>query len=45
MRFEEAVRRLEPLPDVLPDGPPTLIPVFADTGVARPRQAGGEADA
>ena len=28
MRFEEAVRRLEPLPDVLPDGPEALIPVF-----------------
>ncbi len=45
MRFEEAVRRLEPLPDVLPEGPEALIPVFADTGSARPRPSWGEADA
>ena len=45
MRFEEAVRRLEPLPDVLPDGPEALIPVFAETGSPRPRPAGGAADA
>ena len=45
MRFEEAVRRLEPLPDVLPEGPEALIPVFADTGSSRPRPAWGEADA
>jgi 8-oxo-dGTP pyrophosphatase MutT (NUDIX family) len=32
MRFEEAVRRLEPLPDVLPDPPEALIPVFVETG-------------
>ena len=39
MRFEEAVRRLEPLPDDLPDGPAALIPVLAATGSthARPR--------
>ena len=45
MRFEEAVRRLEPLPDVLPEGPDALIPVFAETGSARPRPSWGEADA
>jgi len=45
VRFEEAVRRLEPLPDVLPEGPEALIPVFADTGSARPRPSWGEADA
>jgi 8-oxo-dGTP pyrophosphatase MutT (NUDIX family) len=37
VRFEEAVRRLDPLPDVLPDAPGALIPVFAETGEARPR--------
>ena len=37
MRFEEAVRRLEPLPDVLPDPPQALIPVFIETGERRPR--------
>jgi 8-oxo-dGTP pyrophosphatase MutT (NUDIX family) len=37
MRFEEAVRRLEPLPDVLPDVPAALIPVFRETGRHRPR--------
>jgi len=45
VRFEEAVRRLEPLPDVLPEGPDALIPVFAETGSARPRPSWGEADA
>jgi 8-oxo-dGTP pyrophosphatase MutT (NUDIX family) len=30
VRFEEAVRRLEPLPDVLPDAPAALLPVLAD---------------
>ena len=45
MRFEEAVRRLEPLPDVLPDGPEALIPVFAETGAPRPRPSWGAADA
>jgi 8-oxo-dGTP pyrophosphatase MutT (NUDIX family) len=43
--FEEAVRRLETLPDVLPDGPEALIPVFADTGSPRPRPSWGAADA
>jgi 8-oxo-dGTP pyrophosphatase MutT (NUDIX family) len=37
VRFEEAVRRLEPLPDVLPEGPEALIPVFTETGSARSR--------
>jgi 8-oxo-dGTP pyrophosphatase MutT (NUDIX family) len=37
MRFDEVLRRLEPLPSVLPDGPDALIPVFADTGRSRPR--------
>ena len=37
MRFEEAVRRLEPLPDELPDAPEALIPVFRDTGETRTR--------
>ena len=37
MRFEEAVRRLESLPGVLPDGPATLMPVVVETGEARVR--------
>ncbi|MHB8893082.1 MAG: NUDIX hydrolase [Candidatus Limnocylindrales bacterium] len=37
MRFDEVLRRLEPLPEVLPDGPGALMPVFADTGGPRPR--------
>lgn len=45
MRFAEAVRLLEPLPDVLPDGPESLIPVFAETGAPRPRPSWGAADA
>jgi len=45
MRFEEAVRRLATLPDVLPDGPRALIPVFRDGGARRPRPSWGEADA
>jgi 8-oxo-dGTP pyrophosphatase MutT (NUDIX family) len=44
VRFEEAVRRLEPLPDELPEGPPALIPVFADTGSPRPRPTWDSAD-
>jgi 8-oxo-dGTP pyrophosphatase MutT (NUDIX family) len=44
MRFEEAVRRLEPLPDVLPVGPAALIPVVADTGDPRPRPPWPAAD-
>jgi len=37
VRFDEAVRRLEPLPDVMPDPPEALVPVFRDTGRPRPR--------
>jgi 8-oxo-dGTP pyrophosphatase MutT (NUDIX family) len=37
VRFEEAVRRLDPLPVVLPDAPADLIPVFAESGEARAR--------
>jgi 8-oxo-dGTP pyrophosphatase MutT (NUDIX family) len=37
MRFAEAVRRLETLPDPLPDAPEALIPVFRETGDPRPR--------
>ncbi len=44
MRFEEAVRRLEPLPDVLPEGPAALIPVFADSGEPRRRPTWPAAD-
>jgi len=43
MRFEEAVRRLETLPDVLPDGPEALIPVFREGGGRRPRPSWDEA--
>lgn len=43
MRFEEAVRRLERLPEVLPEGPEALMPVFAATGSPRP-SFGWEAD-
>jgi 8-oxo-dGTP pyrophosphatase MutT (NUDIX family) len=45
MRFDEVVRRLETLPDALPDAPEALIPVFAETGAPRPRPSWGEADA
>jgi 8-oxo-dGTP pyrophosphatase MutT (NUDIX family) len=45
MRFDEAVRRLVPLPDPLPDAPAALVPVFAETGAPRPRPTWGEADA
>ena len=44
MRFEEAVRRLEPLPDVLPDGPVALRPEIRDTGSPRPRPGWPAAD-
>jgi 8-oxo-dGTP pyrophosphatase MutT (NUDIX family) len=37
VRFDEAVRRLEALPDELPEGPPLIVPVLADTGSPRPR--------
>jgi 8-oxo-dGTP pyrophosphatase MutT (NUDIX family) len=39
MRFEEAVRRLDPLPEELPEGPAALLPVFLETGSPRPRPA------
>lgn len=39
MRFEQVLRRLEPLPAALPDGPAALIPVLAETGGPRPRPA------
>ena len=45
MRFEDAVRRLEPLPAVLPDPPEALIPVFAETGAPRPRPPWDDGDA
>jgi len=45
VRFDEAVRRLEILPDVLPDGPGALIPVFREGGARRRRPSWGEADA
>jgi 8-oxo-dGTP pyrophosphatase MutT (NUDIX family) len=44
MRFDEVLRRLEPLPAVLTEGPQALIPVFADTGGPRPRPAWGPAE-
>jgi 8-oxo-dGTP pyrophosphatase MutT (NUDIX family) len=44
VRFEEAVRRLEPLPDVLPDGPEALIPVIAESGSPRARPSWRPAD-
>ena len=43
MRFEDVLRRLEHLPDRLPDGPPELIPVVAETGAPRPRPPWDEA--
>lgn len=39
MRLDEVLRRLDPLPSVLPDGPAVLIPVLADGGGPRPRPA------
>ena len=44
MRFDEVLRRLEPLPEVLPDGPEALLPVFAENGAPRPRPAWDPAD-
>ena len=44
MRFEEAVRRLAVLPDVLPEGPPELLPIFVETGEPRPRPGWGTAE-
>lgn len=37
MRYSTAVRRLESLPTVLPDGPPELMPVVVETGESRVR--------
>jgi len=37
MRFSAAVERLEPLPEVLPDGPSELMPVVVETGQPRVR--------
>ena len=37
MRFDEVVVRLSALPEILPEGPPALLPVLADTGGPRPR--------
>jgi len=37
MRFSTAVRRLETLPDPLPDGPPELMPVVVESGESRAR--------
>jgi len=45
VRFDEAVRRLEPLPEVMPEAPEALIPVLRDTGDPRPRPAWPEPDA
>ena len=42
MRFDEVLRRLEPLPEVLPDGPEALLPVFAASGAPRPVRAWDE---
>jgi 8-oxo-dGTP pyrophosphatase MutT (NUDIX family) len=39
MRFDEVARRLEPLPSVLPEGPPSLMPILVETGGPRPRPA------
>lgn len=41
MRFEEAVRRLDPLPDILPEPPEALIPVLRETGAPRARPSWG----
>jgi 8-oxo-dGTP pyrophosphatase MutT (NUDIX family) len=45
VRFDDVVRRLDELPDVLPEPPEALVPVFADTGSPRPRPTWGAADA
>jgi 8-oxo-dGTP pyrophosphatase MutT (NUDIX family) len=37
VRFDDVLRRLEPLPADLPEGPAALIPVFLETGAPRPR--------
>jgi 8-oxo-dGTP pyrophosphatase MutT (NUDIX family) len=45
MRFEDVVRRLDRLPDVLPEPPAALVPVFRDSGEPRPRPPWGTAGA
>ena len=37
MRLDEVLRRLEPLPAALPEGPAALLPVILDAGGPRPR--------
>jgi 8-oxo-dGTP pyrophosphatase MutT (NUDIX family) len=37
MRFDDVLRRLEPLPDTLPEGPQALMPMVLDAGGPRPR--------
>lgn len=44
MQFDEVLRRLEPLPEILPEGPSALMPVLAETGGPRPRPAWDAAD-
>jgi 8-oxo-dGTP pyrophosphatase MutT (NUDIX family) len=44
MRYDEVVHRLTPLPEALPEGPPALIPVLAETGGPRPRPTFEAAD-
>ena len=43
MRFEDVLRRLERVPERLPDGPSELVPVVAETGAPRPRPPWDEA--
>ncbi len=45
MRFEDVVRRLERVPEAMPEGPASLIPVVAETGAPRPRPPWGDEDA
>jgi 8-oxo-dGTP pyrophosphatase MutT (NUDIX family) len=44
MRLDEVLRRLEPFPAVLPEGPEALIPVLAATGGPRLRPGWGSPD-
>jgi 8-oxo-dGTP pyrophosphatase MutT (NUDIX family) len=39
VRFEDVLRRIEPLPGDLPEGPAALVPVFLESGAPRPRPA------
>ncbi|MEO5964860.1 MAG: CoA pyrophosphatase [Candidatus Limnocylindrales bacterium] len=43
MRFEDALRRLERLPEELPDGPAALMPAFAEAGSSRPQPSWADA--